>query len=244
MSLTGGWLYNLRIQRGGGVKGSTSAAFTVSVDASVRTVLELKQAIVGQHPELKTGGPLQLQLKGQAGRGGRVTLPDTAQLATLDLEQRCVPGPGGARPEAALMVNQGPEQERSPSSPSCCYTPHAEAGGSDGNDGAAQTEEDTRRVGGGLLTGPLLEHLASASAAHPPSAAAAAGGSSSGDPAATGEQLLHTEEGFADEFEAVELDFSGADFGFGGEGGSPGREQERRPPTNSPTAQVGGGADR
>ena len=123
-------------------------------------------------------------------------------------------------------------------------TPHAEAGGSDGNDGAAQTEEDTRRVGGGLLTGPLLEHLASASAAHPPSAAAAAGGSSSGDPAATGEQLLHTEEGFADEFEAVELDFSGADFGFGGGGGSPSPEQERRPPTNSPTAQVGGGADR
>jgi hypothetical protein len=236
MSLTGGWLYNLRIQRGGGVKGSTSAAFTVSVDASVRTVLELKQAIVGQHPELKTGGPLQLQLKGQAGRGGRVTLPDTAQLATLDLEQRCVPGPGGARPEAALMVNQGPLPQT--------YTPHAEAGGSDGNDGAAQTEEDTRRVGGGLLTGPLLEHLASASAAHPPSAAAAAGGSSSGDPAATGEQLLHTEEGFADEFEAVELDFSGADFGFGGGGGSPSPEQERRPPTNSPTAQVGGGADR
>ena len=101
----------LQTAPGGGVKGSTSAAFTVSVDASVRTVLELKQAIVGQHPELKIGGALQLQLKGQAGRGGRVTLPDTAQLATLDLEQRCVPGPGGARPEAALMVNQGPEQE-------------------------------------------------------------------------------------------------------------------------------------
>ena len=113
-SLSGGYLYSLRVQRGSGVKGSTSAAFAVTVDARIETVLDLKCTMTEQHPDLSSGGPLQLQILGQGGRGGRATLPDAAQLTTLRIEQQCAVTAPGGKPAALLMVNQGqimPEEE-------------------------------------------------------------------------------------------------------------------------------------
>ena len=159
-SLTGGYLYSLRIKRGSCVKGSTSAAFTVQVDARIETVLDLKCTLLEQHPELSAGGEPQLQILGQGGRGGRATLPDAAHLTTLRLEQQCTASTPGGKPAASLMVNQGelvPEEEMSFAAADADTVTAALAGDGEGS-----------AVGGGLLTGSLLERLAAASIAAAP----------------------------------------------------------------------------
>lgn len=188
-SLTGGYLYSLRIKRGSCVKGSTSAAFTVQVDARIETVLDLKCTLLEQHPELSAGGEPQLQILGQGGRGGRATLPDAAHLTTLRLEQQCTASTPGGKPAASLMVNQGelvPEEEMSFAAADADTVTAALAGDGEGS-----------AVGGGLLTGSLLERLAAASIAAAPASATATGAVDAAD--------------VEDELD-FELDFSEAEF--------------------------------
>jgi hypothetical protein len=144
-------MYSLRIHRGSGVKGSTSAAFPVQVDARIATVLDLKRTIVEQHPELAGGGPLQLQILGQGGRGGRSTLPDAARLTALRMEQQCTAPATGTKPAAELLLNQGnlaPEEEMTTSSSHDARLVAAAVVGRAGH-----------APGGALLTGSLLDRL-------------------------------------------------------------------------------------
>ena len=112
-SVSGGFLYSLRVHRGASIKGSTSVFLEVAVDAKIGTVAELAAALVAQHPALAADGPLQLwlHLKGLA----PAPLPEHAQLATLDLARRCAEpqaaqqrGPA-AKPAAWLLVNRRPQ---------------------------------------------------------------------------------------------------------------------------------------
>ena len=112
-SVSGGFLYSLRVHRGASIKGSTSVFLEVAVDAKIGTVAQLAAALVAQHPTLAADGPLQLWLhqKGLA----PAPLPEHAQLATLELERRCAEqqaaqqrGPA-AKPPAWLLVNRRPQ---------------------------------------------------------------------------------------------------------------------------------------
>ena len=112
-SVSGGFLYSLRIHRGASIKGSTSVFLEVAVDAKIGTVAQLAAALVAQHPALAADGPLQLwlHLKGLA----PAPLPEHAQLATLELARRCAEpqaaqqrGPA-AKPAAWLLVNRHPQ---------------------------------------------------------------------------------------------------------------------------------------